>query len=80
MMTTQLDRTLESYEAAIEDLNVSKIECSKIEIEQVLSILHARDVLQVALKEEKNIPSSTLRRLILLDAQLREQAGIIRAC
>ena len=79
IMTTQLDRTLESYEAAIKNLNGSKIE-----FEQVLPILHARDAVQVAFNQAKHIPSSalhipssTLSKLILSDAQLRDKAGAI---
>jgi tetratricopeptide (TPR) repeat protein len=72
MINTQLDTRLEHYEAAITNLNVSKIE-----IEQVLGILHARDAVQAALKEPKHIPSSTLKRLIVSDAELREKAGVI---
>ncbi len=72
MINTQLDTRLEHYEAAITNLNVSKIE-----IEQVLGILHARDAVQAALKEPKHIPSSTLKRLIVSDAELREKAGAI---
>ncbi len=72
MINTQLDTRLEHYEAAITNLNVSKIE-----IEQVLGILHARDAVQAALKEPKHIPISTLKRLIVSDAELREKAGAI---
>ena len=78
MMTTQLDNTLEYYEAAIEDLDCSKLDCSKIEIEHVLNILHARDAVQAAFKQAKHSSdSSILKRLILADAQLRDKAGTI---
>lgn len=72
MINTQLDTKLERYEAAVKNLNGSKIE-----IEQVLGIIHARDAVQVDLKEAKHIPSSTLKRLILSDAQLRDKVGVI---
>lgn len=72
MMNTQLDEKLERYEVAIQNLN-----SSKIEFEEILGILHARDALQVALKQAKHIPNSTLKRLILSDAELRDKAGAI---
>lgn len=73
MMNTQLDETLERYEAAIKNLN-----CSKIEIEHVLNILNARDAVQAAFKQAKHSSnSSILKRLILADAQLRDKAGAI---
>lgn len=72
MIYSQLDTTLERYEVAINNLN-----SSNIEIEQVLGILHARDTVQVALKEPKHIPNSSLNKLILLDAQLEDKAAAI---
>ncbi|MBW4572094.1 MAG: hypothetical protein KME31_30085 [Tolypothrix carrinoi HA7290-LM1] len=72
MINTQLDTTLERYEAAIKSLDGSNIE-----VEQVLGVLHARDAVQVALKEPKHIPNSSLNKLILSDAELRKNAEAI---
>ncbi len=72
MMNTQLDRTLKRYETAI-----NKLSSSKIEDEEVLGILHARDAVQAALNKPKHIPSSRLKRLILSDTELRNKARAI---
>jgi len=73
-MTTQLDTTLECYKSAIESLEQAG---SSIEVEQVLEVLKARDAVQVALKEQKSIPTSGLKQVIELDAALREKAELI---
>jgi tetratricopeptide (TPR) repeat protein len=72
MINTQLDTTLERYQAAIKSLD-----SSNIEVEQILGVFHARDAVQLALKEPKHIPSSSLNKLILSDAELRKKAEAI---
>jgi tetratricopeptide (TPR) repeat protein len=74
MMNSQLDTTLERYAAAIDSL---KGVGSAIEVEQVLRVLNARDAVQIALKEQKSIPTSRLQKVIELDALLREEAPLI---
>lgn len=74
MTRTQLDTTLECYEVAIESLKQAG---SSIEVEQVLDVLKARDAVQVALKEQRSIPTSRLQKVIELDAALREKAELI---
>jgi tetratricopeptide (TPR) repeat protein len=73
-MRTQLDTSLECYEAAIKSLKQAG---SSIQVEQVLEVLKARDAVQVALKEQKSIPTSGLKQVIELDAALREKAELI---
>ncbi|MBD2458863.1 tetratricopeptide repeat protein [Nostoc sp. FACHB-87] len=72
-MNTELDTTLERYEAALQSLKGTR----KIEVAQVLILLNARDVVQIALKEQKSIPTSRLQKVIELDALLREKAQLI---
>jgi len=74
IMRNQLDTTLKCYEAAIESLKQAG---SSIEVKQVLEVLKARDAVQVALKEQKIIPTSGLKQVIELDAALREKAELI---
>ncbi len=74
IMRNQLDTTLKCYEAAIESLKQAG---SSIEVKQVLEVLKARDAVQVALKEQKIIPTSGLKQVIELDSALREQAELI---
>jgi hypothetical protein len=74
MTKNQLDTTLKSYEAAIESLKQAG---SSIGVEQVLDVFKARDAVQVALKEQKSIPTSRLKKVIELDAALREKAELI---
>ncbi|WP_035140503.1 tetratricopeptide repeat protein [Fischerella sp. PCC 9605] len=70
-MNSQLDITLEHYEASLKVLDKAG---SAIDIEQALAILNARDTVQKALKEEKSIPNSRLHKLIELDEHLRNNA------
>jgi hypothetical protein len=74
MTRTQLDTTLECYEEAIESLKQAG---TSIEVEQVLEVLKARDAVQVALKEQRSIPTSRLKKVIELDAALREKAELV---
>jgi tetratricopeptide (TPR) repeat protein len=74
MMNTQLGITLERYEAALKNLEGTG---KTIEVEQLLTILNARDAVQIALKEQKSIPTSWLKKVIELDAALREKAELI---
>ncbi|NES22638.1 MAG: tetratricopeptide repeat protein [Symploca sp. SIO3E6] len=74
MISSQLTATLKRYEAAIETLKQSQ---SGLLAEEVLSILNGRDALQVALQEEKFLPTSQLKHIIELDSLLREQAAVI---
>jgi tetratricopeptide (TPR) repeat protein len=73
-MNTQLETTLEHYATALEKLKADE---SAIEAEQVLRVLNARDAVQVALKEQKSIPTGNLQKVIQLDAALRENAVLI---
>lgn len=72
MMNKQTNEILQSYETAIKNLN-----SSNIEDKDVLDILHTRDVLEIAFKEEKCLSSSILKTLISCDIELRNKAGII---
>ncbi|MCC5631975.1 tetratricopeptide repeat protein [Nostoc sphaeroides CHAB 2801] len=74
MMNTQLDTTLQRYEAALQSIEETG---RTIDVEQVLIILNARDAVQIALKEQKSIPTSRLQKIIELDALLREKAQLI---
>ncbi|NEQ65416.1 MAG: tetratricopeptide repeat protein [Symploca sp. SIO2D2] len=74
MISSQLTATLKSYEAAIETLKQSQ---SDLVAEEILSILNARDALQVALQEEKYLPTSILKRVFNSDSLLRQQAAVI---
>ncbi|MBN3906673.1 MAG: tetratricopeptide repeat protein [Nostoc sp. NMS1] len=74
MMNTQLDKTLERYEAALQSIEETE---KTIDVEQVLIILNARDAVQIALKEQKIIPTSRLQKVIELDTLLREKAQLI---
>ncbi len=72
-MNTQLYTVLERYESAIKRL----FGADSIELEEVLAVLNIRDEIQKALKEQKSIPNSRLKKLIDLDAELRNNALII---
>jgi tetratricopeptide (TPR) repeat protein len=74
MMNMQLDTTLERYEAALQSLKETG---KTIEVEEALIILNTRDAVQIALKEQKSIPTSRLQKVIELDAILREKAPLI---
>lgn len=65
--------TLEHYQAAIQKLK----RADSIELEQVIVVLNTRDEVQKILKEQKNVPSSLLKRLIDLDTELRKNAVLI---
>ena len=73
MNNNQVYTTLEHYETAIKRLK----DAGDIELEQVLAVLNTRDDVQKALKEQKSIPSSLLKKLIDLDIELRKNAVLI---
>ena len=75
MISSQLNATLKRYEAAIETLKQPQSDL--LTEEEVLAILNARDALQVALQEEKYLPTSILKRVFKLDNLLRQQAEVI---
>lgn len=70
-MHNQLNTALERYQAAIKSLEPVD---SSIKVEQVLEVLNARDVLQIALKEQPNLATHQLQTVIELDTALRESA------
>ena len=70
MNNPQLDTTLKHYKAAIDRLEKT----GAINVEQVLDVLNARNAVQVALKETTPIPTSSLKQVLELDAELRKQA------
>lgn len=71
MINPQLDKTIERYETEIERLKVTDTD---IDAEQVLEVLSARDAVQLALKGATFIPTSRLKQVLELDAELRKQA------
>lgn len=74
MKNSQLDTTLEYYKTAIDKLKAAG---TSTDTEQVLEVLNARNVVQVALKDATFISTSRLKQLLELDAELRKQAGQI---
>ena len=69
MINSQLDLTIEHYQAAIDELKETGIDAV-----QVLEVLNARNAVQVALKETISIPTSRLKQVLDLDVELRQQA------
>ncbi|WP_375478404.1 tetratricopeptide repeat protein [uncultured Nostoc sp.] len=70
MSDSPLDTTLKHYKAAIDRLEKT----DAINAEQVLDVLNARNAVQVAFKEATTIPTSRLKQVLELDAELRKQA------
>ncbi|WP_414541520.1 CHAT domain-containing protein [Nostoc sp. CCY0012] len=71
MINPQLDSTIERYETEIEKLKTTD---ASIDAEQVLEVLNVRNDLHVVLKSETFIPTSRLKQVLELDAELRKQA------
>ncbi|NES99565.1 MAG: tetratricopeptide repeat protein [Sphaerospermopsis sp. SIO1G1] len=73
-MNNLLDVIIARYEASLKNIDQTG---SAIDIEQVLAVLNARDAVQEALKDEKNIPNSRLQKVIELDQNLRNKSELI---
>ena len=74
MTIPQLNEALNTYDIAFSKLKDAQ---SPLSEEQVLAVLNARDVVQIALKEENQASPDHQKKLIELDGLLKKQAGQI---
>jgi tetratricopeptide (TPR) repeat protein len=72
-MNSPLNIALDRYEVALRCF----LDKANFDLEQILAVLNARDQLQKALEDEKNIPNSRLQKVIELDNYLRKNTEII---
>lgn len=75
-MTNHLETIIARYEGTIDIVKEARASNS-IEVEQIIRALNARDAVQIALKQQKIIPSSKLIKVIALDAVFREELKLI---